>query len=57
MNNLIELINGEARVSHRILADKTENKILSIQKLITERKEYLEKFAPLRFKSRLSKTL
>ena len=47
---LIEIFENEPRISHRLLANKTNNKVLSVQKLITENTQELEEFGHLRFK-------
>jgi phage regulator Rha-like protein len=49
-SELIEMIDDELYVSHRIIAEKTDNQILSVQKLITDNIEFLERFGKLRFK-------
>jgi predicted GIY-YIG superfamily endonuclease len=47
---LIEMFENEPRISHRVLAKKTDNKILSVQKLITENIEELKLFGEVKFK-------
>ena len=49
-NNIIEIFENEARVSHRVIAERTNNKILSVQKLITDNITILEEFGRVRFK-------
>jgi phage regulator Rha-like protein len=50
VTSIIEEIDGQLVVSHRIIAVQTNNKVLSVQKLITENIEELEEFGLLRFK-------
>ncbi len=50
ITNIVELIDDEPRISHRVIAEQTENKILSVQKLITDNLTELEEFGHLRFK-------
>ena len=48
--DIIEKIDNELFVSHRVIAERTNNKILSVQKLITDNISELEEFGVLRFK-------
>ncbi len=50
MKDLIKQIDGEARVSHRVIAENTQNEDRSISKLITDNKADFEIFGTLRFK-------
>ena len=46
---IIEFIENEPRVSHTVIAENTENKAISIRKLITRFKSDFEEFGELRF--------
>jgi phage regulator Rha-like protein len=46
----VETIDNELVVSHRVIAEQTNNKVLSVQKLITENISELEEFGKVRFK-------
>jgi phage regulator Rha-like protein/ribosomal protein L7/L12 len=48
-SNIIKFVENELRISHRIIADKTDNKVLSVQKLITDNISILEEFGKVRF--------
>jgi len=50
MQELVELVENEARVSHLVVAQSTEVKVESIQTLITKNYENFEEFGTLRFK-------
>ena len=50
MNTLIEKIENEFRVSHRVVAEQTDNQEKSILDLITRNKNHFEDFGQLRFK-------
>jgi phage regulator Rha-like protein len=50
IESLLEFIDSEPRISHRVIARETENKILSVQKLITDNLYELELFGHPRFK-------
>jgi phage regulator Rha-like protein len=50
MNNIVEVYEDELRVSHRVIAENTDNKDKSIQDLITRNLKELEEFGQLRFK-------
>jgi phage regulator Rha-like protein len=56
-SNIIKFVENELRISHRIIADKTDNKILSVQKLITDNISILEEFGRLRFEIESEKIL
>jgi len=45
----LQTINNESRVSHRIIAQATQNKVISIQNLITSNKADFEFFGPPSF--------
>ena len=49
-STIVEKLENDLYVSHRVIAEKTDNKILSVQKLITENITVLEEFGQLRFK-------
>jgi phage regulator Rha-like protein len=49
-NSFLEVLENELFVSHRTIAESTNNKILSVQKLITDNLSELEEFGHLRFK-------
>ena len=48
--NIVEVYEDELRVSHRVIAENTDNKVLSVQKLITDNLKELEEFGKVRFK-------
>lgn len=50
MNALIEKIENEFRVSHRVVAEQTDNQEKSILDLVTRNKNHFEDFGQLRFK-------
>ncbi len=50
ITNIIELIENEPRISHRVIAEQTQNQVLSVQKLITDKIAIFERFGVVRFK-------
>ena len=46
---LIQIIDNEPCISHRTIAKNTQNKVLSVQKLITDNIDVLEEFGKVRF--------
>ena len=50
ITNIVELMDGEPRVSHRIIAEQTDNSQVSIRKLIDKYSANLELFGNLSFK-------
>jgi len=48
-STIVEKFENELYVSHRVIAEQTNNKILSVQKLITENIDVLEEFGKVRF--------
>ncbi|EJF06745.1 putative phage-encoded protein [Thiovulum sp. ES] len=57
ITTFIETIDNELVVSHRVIAEQTKNKVLSVQKLITENILELEEFGRLRFEIESEKIL
>ena len=56
MNNLVEVYKNVLRVSHRIVAENTNNMIKSVQNLITGNIKELEEFGRVHFKNETLKT-
>jgi phage regulator Rha-like protein len=54
--NIVEVYEDELRVSHRVIAEQTDNKIKSVNNLITENIKDLEEFGRVRFKIATLKT-
>ena len=50
MKKLIRIVKDEHRVSHRVIAENTNNKILSLQKMITDNISDFEEFGVLHVK-------
>ena len=50
MNNIVEIYEDELRVSHRVIAEQTDNQDKSVLDLITRNLKELEEFGQLRFK-------
>ncbi|EJF07046.1 putative phage-encoded protein [Thiovulum sp. ES] len=50
-NSIIELVEGEPRVSHRVIAEHTSNKEVSVRNLINKYRERIEKIGNLHFKN------
>jgi phage regulator Rha-like protein len=57
ITTFVEKIDNELVVSHRVIAEQTKNKVLSVQKLITENISELEEFGRLRFEIKSEKIL
>ncbi len=51
MNNLLIVIDGESRVSHRVIAEQTHNQQKNINELIRKNISFLERFGHLAFKT------
>ena len=51
MSSLVEKIEDEFRVSHRVVAEQTGNKAVNIFELINDYKSHFEEFGQLRFKT------
>ncbi len=51
MSKLIETIDNEFRVSHRIVAEQTGNQVKNVLDFITRHKNHFEEFGVLRFKN------
>ena len=51
MNNIVEVYENELRVSHRVIAEQTNNQVVSVQNLITGNIKELEEFGHLHFKN------
>jgi phage regulator Rha-like protein len=49
ITNIVEMVDNEPRVSHRVIATKTENKEISVRKLIDNHFEKFELFGHLSF--------
>jgi phage regulator Rha-like protein len=49
ITTFVEEIDNELVVSHRVIAEQTKNKVLSVQKLITDNISELEEFGKVRF--------
>ena len=49
ITNIVELMDGEPRVSHRIIAKETDNNQVSVRKLIDKHSANLELFGQLSF--------
>ena len=54
--NIVEIYENELRVSHRVIAEQTDNKIKSVNNLITDNIKDLEEFGRLPFKKETLKT-
>ena len=52
---LIEIFENEPRISHKVIAEKTENKEISVRNLINKHRQYLEKFGSVGFKNEVNK--
>jgi phage regulator Rha-like protein len=50
-NSIIELVENEPRVSHRVIAEHTNNQEVSVRNLINKYREKFEKFGNLHFKN------
>ena len=48
--NIVEIYEDELRVSHRVIAEQTDNKVKSVNNLITDNIKDLEEFGRLPFK-------
>jgi len=57
MNNIVEIYEDELRVSHRVIAENTGNKIVSVQNLITGNLKELEEFGKVHFKNEAIKNV
>jgi phage regulator Rha-like protein/ribosomal protein L7/L12 len=57
ITSFVKKIDNELVVSHRVIAEQTKNKVLSVQKLITENISELEEFGRLRFEIESEKIL
>ena len=49
ITNIIELIDNEPRISHRVIAEQTDNLERSVSKLITSNIDKFELFGVVRF--------
>lgn len=49
MKNLIQIVGSEPKVSHRVIAKNTDNKILSIQNMISQNLSDFQEFGVLEF--------
>jgi len=51
VSKIIEYINDELRISHRIIAEKTDNLEKSVRNIITKYKSDFEEFGQVHFKN------
>ena len=55
--NIVEIYEDELRVSHRVIAEQTDNQVVSVQNLITGNIKELEEFGKVHFKNEAIKNI
>ena len=55
--NIVEVYEDELRVSHRVIAEQTDNQVVSVQNLITDNIKDLEEFGRVHFKNEAIKNI